>query len=532
MKKQSTMGGFAVLSSAVLIVKILSLVYLPFLNSILGEKGYGIYQAAYLIFVLIFAVTNSGLPQAISKIVSELTAVGNYKDAVKTFKMARFMLFITGLVMSVVLFFAAGFLSKNSPKSYLAIIALSPTIIFSTLTSSYRGYFQGRENMVPTAISQVIEQIVNIFFTLLLSYLLLKYGIEAATAGGTFATSIAAFIAAIFLIYTYKKNKESKIIKFHNPEVKRHTNKELFKKIIYYSLPLTIYQGLFYVGNLIDFNITQTRLAHAGFKEQSLILFGYLTKTNQLIGVPNAVIASLSVAILPAIAAAVARNEPRNVRGKINSAFKVCFLISIPSAVGLSVLSAQIYRTMHWGGGAYILTYGAYVLILMSCVQVFSAILQGLGKLYIVTFFLVFGVIGKIVTNYFLIAIPSINIMGAILGNVVYYIVPLILDNIILIKILKIKINVFTYAIKPIISSIVMGLVLFLSYTVLHLAIATVTTNYISSAIPTLVSMLAGSYTYFYVMALIRGIRTNDINMFPSKLKRIIPNSILKIIKD
>jgi stage V sporulation protein B len=533
MKKQSTMGGFAILSSAVLIVKILSLIYLPFLNSILGKEGYGIYQAAYLVFVLIFAITTSGLPQAISKIVSELSAVGNLKDAVKAFRMARFILFTTGIIMSIFLYFSAGFLAKESPKSYLAILALSPTIIFATLTSSYRGYFQGRENMIPTAISQVLEQVVNIFFTLLLSYLLLRHGIEAATAGGTFATTIAAVFASIYLIYTYKKNREDKITKFHDPTVERHTNKELFKQIIYYSLPLTIYQGLFYVGNLIDFDISQTRLVHTGFsKPESIAMFGFLTKTTQLIGVPNAIILSLSVAILPAISAAAARKEHKNVKNKIYSSFKICFLISIPSAVGLSVLSSQIFRVMSFGGGANILALGAYILIIMSCVQVFSAILQGLGKLYMVTFFLIFGVVGKIVTNYFLIGIHDINIMGAIGGNVVYYTVPLILDNIILIKILKIKINVFVYAIKPAIASAMMGIILFLSYNVMHKALELVTKNYISCAIPTFIAILLGSYTYFFVMAQIGGIRTNDMNMLPSKLKRILPNSILKRIRD
>lgn len=533
MKKQSTMGGFAILSSATLIIKILSLIYLPFLNAILGKEGYGVYQAAYLIFVLIFAITTTGFPQAISKIVSELTAVGNYKDAVKTFKMARFLLLTAGIIMSLVLFFSAGILSAHSPKSRLAIEALAPTIIFATVTASYRGYFQGRENMIPTAVSQVLEQIVNILFTLLLAYLLMKRGIEAAAAGGSFATTIAAVFAAVFLVYAYKKNKEYRITKFHDPCVERYTNKELFRKILKYSIPLTVYQGLFYIGNFIDFNITQTRLSHAGFSQaESITLFGYLTKTNQLIGVPNAIIASLSVAILPAISAAMARNEMKNVKAKINSAFKICFLISIPSAVVLGVMSSPILEIMHFGGGAYILAYGAYILIIMSCVQIFSAILQGMGKLYIVTFFLIFGVIGKIVTNYFIIGIPQINILGAIVGNIAYYMVPLILDNIILVKILKIKINVFIHAIKPLISSVVMGLVMFIGYKGIYSVISIGLKGYIANAIPTLIVMPIGGYTYFYIMARIGGIRNSDLAMFPTKMKRIIPKSILRKVKD
>lgn len=304
MKKQSTMGGFAILSTATLVVKILSVLYLPFLLAILGDEGYGYYQAAYTIFVFIYAITNTGLPQAISKLVSELTAVGNYKDAVKAFKLSRFILLTVGIVMSLILFLSAGFLCKllNFPKSYLAVLYLVPTVFLSTVTSSYRGYFQGRQNMIPTAISQVLEQVVNLFFTLLLSYMLLKYGIDKAIAGGTFATSIAALFAGIFLIFMYKKNKEARITRFHDPSVERFTNKEILKKIVNYSLPLIAYQVLFYAGNLIDLGNIKSRLLHAGILEaHATSLYGELTRSNQLINVPNAVIASLSVALLPAI---------------------------------------------------------------------------------------------------------------------------------------------------------------------------------------------------------------------------------------
>ena len=147
MKKQSTMGGFAILSSAVFIVKILSLMYIPFLLHILGGVGYGIYSAAYQVFILIFAVTTSGLPQAISKIVSELIATGNYKDAVKAFKISRFLLLLAGILMSLILLIASWPITKliGNSRSYWAVLALCPTIIFASITSSYRGYFQGRK---------------------------------------------------------------------------------------------------------------------------------------------------------------------------------------------------------------------------------------------------------------------------------------------------------------------------------------------------------------------------------------------------
>ncbi|TDT61353.1 putative polysaccharide biosynthesis protein [Fonticella tunisiensis] len=534
MKKQSTIGGFAYLSVAVLIVKVLSLLYLPVLVAILGDEGYGVYAASYQIFVVIYAVTNSGLPQSISKLVSELTAVGNYKDAVKVFKMSRALLICLGFIVSVLFFIFAKSIAAavHYPRSYLGVLALAPTIFFSTINTSYRGYFQGRGNMAPTAVSQVIEQVINIVFTLILAYAFIRHSLEAAVGGGAFATSIAALFTSLFLVHLYRKNKESKIVRMHDPSVKRYSNKQLFKRILNCSIPLSAYTLMYNLGNIIDLSNTKARLLHAGFLEsEATKLFGFLTKYNQLIGIPNAIITSLSVAILPAIAAAAARNDRDEVIDKIEMAFKTCFLISIPSAVGLSILSYPIYRLMKFGGGSYVMLYGAYVLVLMSAVQVFSTILQGLGRLYLVSSFLIIGIAGKIITNYFVVAIPDINILGAIIGNTIYYLIPLVLGNIILVKTINNKTNVFVYAVRPAIASGIMGIGIYGIYTVLHYVISFISSGYISYAVPALICIVLGEYVYFVSLIFMKGITSEDLNILPERLRKFIPKHMMDLIK-
>jgi stage V sporulation protein B len=534
MSKQSTFSGFMSLTGAALLVKVLSLLYVPVLIGLLTDDGYGLYTASYQIFVVIYAITNSGIPQAISKIVSELTAVGNYKDAVKAFKMSKTILILMGAAFSLIYILLARYISNavEYPRAYLAIVALGPTIFLSTINSSHRGYFQGRGNMKPTAVVQVFEQIINIIFTLILAFSFLKYGVEAAAGGGAFASSIAALFAALYLLRVYKKNDEAHIGKFHDPNAKRLSNKKIFRRILNYSIPLTAYTAFFNFGNLIDLGVTKTRLMYgAGLTEkEATILFGYLSKYLQFMSIPTALITSLTVILLPAISAAVARKENDVVINKINMSFKICFLIAIPSAVGLSVLSYPIYRLMKYGSGAYIMLYGSFVVILMSCVQIFSAILQGLGRLYQVTIFIGFGILGKIVTNYFMVGIPSINILGVILGNTVNYAIPLILGNIILKKTLKMKINIFVHAVKPAIASGVMGVILFLSYRLLNALLDMIIPGYISVALPALVCIGIGAFTYFYVMVSIKGITGEDMKMLPAKFRRFIPRSIMKKI--
>ncbi len=170
---QSAAKGVAILSMAMLFVKLMSLLYVPALRAILKPEGIGVYYSCYQIFQYFYIIGNAGLPVAISKIVSEFIALGNYKDAVKTFKMARAMAFMLGLVLTLLLFLFAEPLAKsmNSEQSAYALMALSPTILITTILCAYKGYFQGRGNMTPTAISQVIEQIFNIGFSLIFAYL-------------------------------------------------------------------------------------------------------------------------------------------------------------------------------------------------------------------------------------------------------------------------------------------------------------------------------------------------------------------------
>ncbi|HBC96620.1 MAG TPA: sporulation protein SpoVB, partial [Clostridium sp.] len=155
MKEQSTARGFAILSAGGMLVKVLSIVYIPLLMRIIGDEGYGLYGASYQIYTFVFVLTNSGIPVAISKLISELDAVGDYKDAVKGFRIARAMLMVIGMVMSVLLMVFASPLARamGYKKIYLSLLSLAPAILFTSVASTYRGYFQGRGNMTPTAVS-------------------------------------------------------------------------------------------------------------------------------------------------------------------------------------------------------------------------------------------------------------------------------------------------------------------------------------------------------------------------------------------
>jgi stage V sporulation protein B len=538
-KQQSTSRGFAVLSAAGMMVKVLSLLYIPFLLRIINDEGYGVYNAAYQVYAFVYVLTNAGIPVAISKLVSEFTAVKNYRDAVKSFKIARFMLLIIGFVMSLLMIIFAYPLARvlHYDKSGLAILALSPSILFTSVASAYRGYFQGRGNMVPTAVSQVIEQIMNTIFTLVFAALLIKYGMTAGCAGGTIGTTLGALFSASYLIIFYERNKRIRVPSQSESDgdIVKHSNRQIARKIISYGVPITICVGMTYAGNLVDLMNTKVRLLAAGLTDtQATINYGYLVKYQQLLNVPIAIITALSMAILPAISGAVALKDKKLIENKINYAFRLCFIVAIPSAVGLAVLSSPIFKllfTQRYASGSRLMLFGSAVLILTSVMQIQTTILQSVGKLYTATFYSVLGIIVKIGANYFLIAMPGINILGAIFGSIIGFSIPVFLNHKVIKKQLKIKFKFLSHAVKPFIAAAFMGLVVYIVYFNSMYILNFMGESYFANAAATIAAVIAGVYTYILGLILTGGITKGDMNSMPSKVTRLIPKFMRKRIR-
>lgn len=532
MKEQSTTKGFAILSLAGMIVKVLSLLYVPLLLAIIGDAGHGIYSAAYDIFSLVYVMTNAGMQVAIAKQVSELMALNNHKDAVKTFKIARALLLLMGMAAAlIIIIFAAPIAnSTKNVRAYYAIIALSPAILVTSVLAAYRGYFQGLSVMTPTAVSQIIEQIANIGFSLMFAYILMKYGVEFGAAGGTIGTTIGALIAGVYLIRMYNKSRSIKISKsVTNVPVKRLSNKQIVKRLFKYGVPITLSSGMQYLGAVIDLSIVQGRLEVAGFVDPDIrnAKYSILSRYRTLIYVPLTIIAALSSAVLPAIARAVVLNDKKAVKEKIDFALKISYIVSIPSAVGLAVLSKQIYRLIKYGSGHEIMTYGAIVVVFMAIVQIQTTILQSINKLYMVLFSLGIGILAKLVSNYYLVAIPNININGAVLGGILCFFVPMIINNIALRKALKIRISLIKHAIKPTVASILMGVVIYVLNVNFTMLAKLLGNGYVITAVFTLISILVGMIVYLYGLVLTGGITKKDMDTLPKKATSLMPRFII-----
>lgn len=524
-KNQTTSRGFAILSFAGILNKLLAVIYIPMLTHIISNFGNGIYNAAYQMYALVFAITNAGVPIAISKLVSEQIALGNYEDSQKTLKVSSIILISIGLLMTVLtaLFAKTISIAVSAPRSYLSFLALSPAMTFTAIASTFRGYFQGRSNMTPSAISQVIEQFLNSIFTVVLAYIFIKYGINAACAGGAAGSPIGSLGSATFLVLLYfAKRKEFKEEVKSSNYVGPHMNdKDIAKKIIGYAFPIILGTIAINTSNIIDLKFTMERLVVAGFSgHHASVLYGILTTQYQkLLFIPMAITYALAAAIIPGISSANAVNNKELLYEKIQNSLRIISIITIPAAVGLAVLAKPVITilfTHKYNQGSNLMVIGSCVLVLMSIVQIQTSILQGIGKTHIPAINMVIGLIAKIVINYNLIAIHRINIRGAVIGNIICYLLTAILNQLMIRKHTGISLNYPTIIIKPLIASSIMGLLSYYSYYIIFPLISNIVPKlYLTNLISTVFSAFIGGITFIFILILIKGISKEDIQQIP-----------------
>lgn len=490
----------------------------------IGDEGYGIYYAAYNVYAFIFTLTISGTSAVIPKLIAEYSSKGEEDDAMASFIIGRRILLVMGILMTGTLFLLSEQLVSfiGYQKAYLAILALCPSILLTAINSSYRSYFQGRNNITPIAISQFVEQVGNTIFTIACSYILMNISLEWGVAGGAMGTAIGASFSLIFLFFVYKKEK-----KITESKPRSSTNKDILTYMIKYSVPLILSTGLIYAGNnLIDVSNIKSGLLQAGFTESSAtIRYGNFGNYIQLMNVPMIIISSLSITAFPIIAKANASLNMDVLKKNIQQIFKICFLIAIPSSVGLSILSSPIFDMIFvtsQSKGSDIMKFGSFIIIFNAMFQLSNTILNSIGKVYKGTFSAMLGVVIKILSNFILIPIASINIYGAIIGLFLSQSIPFVWNH----KHIKQHIGTSESLVdswkKPLISSLFMGAVVAVLYKILNTSLNIILGTYISNALAVLICVYIGALVYIHSLLKIKGLNSDDIETVPSKFRRIL----------
>ncbi len=269
----------------------------------------------------------------------------------------------------------------------------------------------------------------------------------------------------------------------------------------------------------------KNRLAYAGFLEkQANELYGILGTYKTLLSVPLVIVTALATTVLPAIVSAVAIKDKKEIRRKVNFAFRITYAVTIPAAVGLAVLSREIYLLLYGSEqGHELMIYGSVVVILMAVVQIQNVILQSMNKLYFVLGTFMIGIVAKIATNYILVGMTDINVLGAVFGNFLWFVIPFILNQKKLSKTLKMRLPIFKHTLKPLLSSIGMVAGIYLIKEPFGVLLILLNAGGVLQGMVTMLMISVGGFTYLYLMIILGGIRKNDITSFSQKAYNILP---------
>lgn len=544
-KQSSFMGNVTVILISQIVVKLFGMIYRIVITNIdgFGDEGLGFYNVGFQIYTLLLAISSVGIPNAISKMVSERIALKDYIGAHKIFKTALILFSVIGLATTAILFFGADifahYLIKIDGSQYV-MRALAPSLFFVCVSSVIRGYFTGMQDMRATSNSQILEQIFKCTLTILFVYFSIGLAPEIMASWANFATSVATVISLLYLMYFYHNRKSNikKNLQQSEGETIAVSKRRLMLSILMISIPISLGSIITAVNRVIDtatisrgieiafanlipahgtvdaiFNPTAAQL-----NDEIARLSGLLSKSDILYNMPLAVNFAFATVLVPSIAGALAVKNYKEAASKINYSMLISTLIILPCAIGLIVLASPIYNIIYFNtsSGASLLQLVSVSLIFAALNQTMTGALQGMGKIYTPAISLLFGCIAKVILNVILIRIPAINIYGAAISSIACQIISFIICFSVLSKKIKLKISFKKYVVKPLISGIVMGIAAFLTYKGIYFIASSVLSAFMAGCVATVVAILIAVVVYFFMVFAIKILTKEEIKMLPA----------------
>lgn len=419
MIKNSFLRGAMVLTMAGIVVKILGGVNRILLSRLLGGEGIGLYQMAYPVYILLLSIAGAGIPIAVSIMIAEQAARGNYSGVKRIFHVTIMSMLVLGIACGLVM--AAGSQALvhygliRDERALPALIVLAPALTISIITCCFRGYFQGLQLMTPTAMSQMVDQFVRVCTMLVLAWAFLPYGLEKAAAGAAFGAVPGAIAGLGVISFLYYRHSRQEL-----PEDCRSFPVRPFwsvlRRLVILAVPVAAANMLLPAVASIDVFIVPQRLEAAGYSVHEVTtMFGYLTgMANGLIQLPAILTIALATSLVPAVSAAFSSGQFDLVMKRTHTAMRIANTITIPACFGLAVLAAPIsqmlYATSAAGPAISVLSIAVF---LVGLQQITSGLLQGMGHTAIPLMNMAIAAVVKIVLSWHLTAIPWLAEVGA-----------------------------------------------------------------------------------------------------------------------
>lgn len=568
-KKQSLLTGAGVLAIATILVKLIGAVFKIPINNLLGTEGYGYFTGAYAVYTPLYAISMAGLPVAVSKLVSQNMELGRIKDAKAIFKVAQKMFFLVGVAgMLVLMAIAIPYSNFNeAPMNYVSIFAVAPCVLFCCMMSSFRGYYEGLNNMTPTGVSQVIEAVVKLLFGLSATYVFMKatlshyeknavdgamklFGVEVsdeaealaaiypyAAAVAILGVTLGSAFGLVYLYIRYKRKgfgftREELV---NSPEAK--SNKDILKALLAISIPVAAASLVTNISNLIDDITIRSRLVTAlsdGFDTVKGMYLDTLTIdqtldeniSTYLYGMHGSVIniknlipsltLVLGISAIPVLSKAWTAKNKKDIKVCIESALRVAMLVAMPAGIGIAVLAEPILNLLYGSGNehfapaaAFMMTVYGLAVPLFALASPLTNMLQAVGKTKVPIVTMAIGAVIKVTLNFILIANPEINIKGACISSSICYLVMVTINIFQLTRATGVKLNFSSIFLKPFIAAVFCGIGAFLGNFLLVDVLG------IESRLTTILAVCVGGVFYAISILLVKGIVKDDLEMIP-----------------
>ena len=524
-KKESFMQSVFVLMFSQILVKGLGVVYKLYLTNRegFGDIGNAIYSSGFQIYALFLTISSMGVPNAVSKLISEKVAIGDHRGAHHIFKIALITFGTLGFLSSTILFLGAKFIAQNVlqiPEAELTLVALSPSIFFVSISCVIKGYFSGRENLKITANSQSLEQFFKTVFSItLVEIISILSGVNTTVmaAGANLATSLATILCFAYLCKYYKSMKKEIAWEIKNTVNHKATRiRKTIKEILFVSIPMSLTGIMGTINKNIDSMTVVRGLKNFLSSEQAKTQYGILSgKVDTLVTLPMSLNIAFATALIPSISSSKAVGDIATIRKRVSFSMLISILIGLPIMVCMIIFAEPILKLLfpNATAGSFIYQVSCFSIIFIVLEQTISATLHGLGKLFVPAVALGTGVIIKLILNLLLVPInPEVFIFGGTAGatfaTAVCHMIAVSIEFKILKKEINLKIDYKKFILKPFIAVIIMGGCSYYIY--LYLLSIIKNANMV-----TILSILIAFAIYGILVILLRIFSKDEIFMLP-----------------
>lgn len=528
----------SILAVTSILVRVIGLIYRIPMTRILGDEGMGYYGYAFEIYNFCFIISSYGMPMAVSKLVSEKIAKKEYKNSIRLLSSATLISIVSGGLLSVAVYFGARFISTNffaNATIEIPLKALAPTILISAILGVIRGFFQGNGMMIPTAYSQLLEQVVNGIISVFAAYELTKINSSSPTvaaygaAGGVTGTSLGAFFGLVFMVSILLMNMPILKKRVKKDRLRPESHTTLIKIILATVVPIMLSQILVRSNGIIAMTLFNNVLTSKGVsKEICTSLYGvyegkYLLLCNIVMGITSAI----TTASIPSLVREKVLSTDRALENKIRMALKFNLIIAIPSTIALSILGGPIIRLLF--GDARLLVskvmlIGSFNITLYTVSILFTTIIQSTYSMVIPVLINLLSMIIDIPVLYILLKYTDLKLAAILISDILMPIIVISISAILIKSKLRIKFEFIRSFFVPVISAFIMGIFVIISY----FSLLKLTGKYY---IGLFVAIPVGIFTFFVFELLLKGASKTELMSFPKGHTLIKIATKLKLLK-